>query len=58
MGVFTNFGIGIGYSYLRILSSLDEICGARLLRSSDQGTSEIGTEGTKLEQSLTNWRFY
>ena len=46
------------YIYLRILSSLDEISGARLLRSSDRGTSEIGTEGTKSEQSLTNRRFY
>ena len=47
-----------GYIFLQILSSFGEIDGARLRRSSDRGTSEIGTEGTKSEQSLTNRCFY
>ena len=47
-----------GYIFLRRPCSLDKIDGARLRRFSDRGTSEIGTEGEKSEQSLTNRRFY
>ena len=46
------------YLFLWVLFSLDEISGARLRRSSDGGTSKIGTKGTRSEQSLTNRRFY
>ena len=55
MGVFTHLGIGI---FLWVLSLLGKIGGARLRWSSDRETSEIGTEGTKPEQSLTHRRFY